>query len=358
MANNEGDPVRWGSFVIKIKAKIEKPVYLYYVLENFYQNHMWYSRSVDSRQLRDGIGWTVPSGMEESYCGELTFIKSENGNQRIRYPCGLIASSVFTDSYWLEIRAPGESSFAYMNDTDDAENIAWKDDFMQKCRNPTDYKSSQSSTRDYIVDSNEYDFWLLEHFPPIQCRWIKYTTKNNIKFKPVYTAWRMRGDHKIVDCDNWGSSKPSCKFSFLRNDMSGKTCDELNTEVQDGVSDTNTYLQEYDIGENFGMQQGHFVNWMRTAGLSTFRKLYSKIDQDIEPGTDIRVNFISRHDVPKVEKSILIGNLSWLGGRNSFAEHFSLFSSIGAFILALVLLFLAMKKKAKGDTGTKVLCWN
>jgi hypothetical protein len=31
----------------------------------------------------------------------------------------------------------------------------------------------------------------------------------------------------------------------------------------------------------------HFIVWMRTAGLPTFRKLYGKIDQDLPAGTQL-----------------------------------------------------------------------
>ena len=56
------------------------------------------------------------------------------------------------------------------------------------------------------------------------------------------------------------------------------------------------------------MQSGHFVNWMRPAGLPKFRKLFGVFDHDIPPQSQIRVNFISRHHVPSVEKYVLLGN--------------------------------------------------
>jgi hypothetical protein len=36
-----------------------------------------------------------------------------------------------------------------------------------------------------------------------------------------------------------------------------------------------------------GVTNEHFIVWMRTAGLPTFRKLYGKIDQDLPAGTQL-----------------------------------------------------------------------
>lgn len=33
------------------------------------------------------------------------------------------------------------------------------------------------------------------------------------------------------------------------------------------------------------MEDEHFIVWMRTAGLPTFRKLWGRIEQDLQPGT-------------------------------------------------------------------------
>jgi hypothetical protein len=38
---------------------------------------------------------------------------------------------------------------------------------------------------------------------------------------------------------------------------------------------------------SFGVQDEHFIVWMRTAGLPSFRKLYGRIDRDLSAGTTL-----------------------------------------------------------------------
>lgn len=43
-------------------------------------------------------------------------------------------------------------------------------------------------------------------------------------------------------------------------------------------------------GEGKGIENEHFIVWMRTAGLPHFRKLYGKIDQDIDKDITFEVD--------------------------------------------------------------------
>jgi hypothetical protein len=68
-------------------------VFLYYKLTNFYQNHRRYVKSVDTSQLHgDAVSASDLNGGD---CKPIT--SSPDG--RPYYPCGLIANSVFNDSY-------------------------------------------------------------------------------------------------------------------------------------------------------------------------------------------------------------------------------------------------------------------
>ena len=59
---------------------------------------------------------------------------------------------------------------------------------------------------------------------------------------------------------------------------------------------------------------------MRTAALPTFRKLYGKIEQDIEAGETINVVIQNRYNTYSFsgKKKLVLSTTSWLGGKNNF----------------------------------------
>jgi len=73
--------------------ELQPPVYVYYRLGNFYQNHRRYVASFFDRQLK-GDAVSV-SDTKSSTCTPLT---GPNDNQQY-YPCGLIANSQFNDTF-------------------------------------------------------------------------------------------------------------------------------------------------------------------------------------------------------------------------------------------------------------------
>lgn len=76
-----------------LPTELQPPVYVYYRLGNFYQNHRRYVASFFDRQLKgDAVSAADTKG---STCTPLT---GPNDNQQY-YPCGLIANSQFNDTF-------------------------------------------------------------------------------------------------------------------------------------------------------------------------------------------------------------------------------------------------------------------
>lgn len=109
-----------------IPNDIGPPVYMYYRLTNFYQNHRRYVQSLDLPQLK---GQAVDNQtIKGSPCDPLTVDK----NGKAYYPCGLIANSLFNDT----IHSPVQVNKEAYNMTN--KGIAW-DSEKQLIQN-TQYK--------------------------------------------------------------------------------------------------------------------------------------------------------------------------------------------------------------------------
>ena len=81
---------------------MKKPVFMYYKLTDFYQNHRRYVKSRSDAQLR-GIENLPPSDVTAD-CSDSHVENSTEGGDKLSNvvsPCGLIAWSLFNDSFTL-----------------------------------------------------------------------------------------------------------------------------------------------------------------------------------------------------------------------------------------------------------------
>jgi hypothetical protein len=105
-----------------ITADTPEPVFFYYGFRGYYQNYRQYVRSRDDKQLLGrGLNHETP-------CGSLAI---DNTDREIA-PCGLIAESLFNDSFTLVKSAALADEHIRM----DGEGIAWSTDVRDKFRNP------------------------------------------------------------------------------------------------------------------------------------------------------------------------------------------------------------------------------
>lgn len=133
------------TFDIKIDKKIPEPVYVYYKLENFYQNHRLYVRSRSYAQLRDG----KPTANELNLCSPAKYNKDmieyfdtaeptqelkqilgkleKMDDDDVAVPCGMIARSVFNDTFNLIGYKLSDDDLVYESD----KNI-WKNGDKKK----------------------------------------------------------------------------------------------------------------------------------------------------------------------------------------------------------------------------------
>lgn len=101
---------------------IGPPVYLYYRLTNFYQNHRRYVKSLDLDQLKGEFVTNKTIG--GSTCNPLKL--GDDG--KAIYPCGLIANSIFNDTINSPSIVSTSGGQTTANYTMTRKNIAWASD--------------------------------------------------------------------------------------------------------------------------------------------------------------------------------------------------------------------------------------
>ena len=111
------------SIQFNLPNSIGPPVLFYYRLSNFFQNHRRYVKSLDSNQLS---GLAVDNGtLSTGDCDPLY----TDATGKPYYPCGLIANSLFNDTFssplWLDVTNSSSLNETYVMTN---QGIAWSSD--------------------------------------------------------------------------------------------------------------------------------------------------------------------------------------------------------------------------------------
>jgi hypothetical protein len=103
----------------------------------------------------------------------------------------------------------------------------------------------------------------------------------------------------------------------------------------------------------------HFQNWMRTAGLPTFTKLYSRNDQDtlLKGRYQIVVDMNFPVKSYKGTKSVVISTVSWIGGKNPFLG-WAYVAAAAVFVLLAVLGTIRHLVRPRRLGDMSLLSWN
>lgn len=93
-------------------------------------------------------------------------------------------------------------------------------------------------------------------------------------------------------------------------------------------------------------QQEDLIVWMRTAALPTFRKLYGKINVDLQEGDVINVVVQNNYNTYSFngKKKLVLSTTSWLGGKNDFLGIAYLTVGGLCFFLAIVFTIIYLVK--------------
>lgn len=222
----DGDLLQTCYVQFNLPRDLAPPLYLYYKLTNFYQNHRKYVESYDTSQLEGNA--VLPDDLT-SNCNPLRASGSGDSEKAV-YPCGLIANSLFNDTFSSPVLLNSQSGSDNETYVLSEDGISWSSDEKR-------FKKTRYSASDIVP-------------PP-----------------------------------NWAKMYP------------------------DGYNDTN--IPDLGLWE-------HLQNWMRTAGLPTFYKLYSKnTTATIKLGTyEVQIGMNYPVEIFGGTKSLVITTSSVFGSRN------------------------------------------
>ncbi|CAN0131984.1 unnamed protein product [Scytosiphon promiscuus] len=276
------------SFDIEVDEFMKPPIYVYYELDNYYQNHRRYVKSRSSLQL---LGEAVEP---DEFCEPLeqTTIDGETLDLN---PCGLIANSMFNDI--IKLTSEGV--------TMSEEDISWESDRETRFKQPPGFVSKECATSASCSDclGEDYADDCKEHVDPVSGTEYKYWYPDDAKTQYLH-----------------------------------ETYPEIVSPIE-------------------GVLNEHFIVWMRTAGLPRFRKLYGKIDEQIEPqllSFNITANFFVGDF--SGEKSLIVSNLSLMGAQNPYLGI--AYIALGSVSLAIGLAFLIKHLSDPRKLGdTRFLVW-
>lgn len=190
-----------------IPNDIGPPVYLYYRLTNFYQNHRRYVKSLDTDQLKGNALSNASIG--GSSCDPIR----RDSAGKAYYPCGLIANSLFNDTLNSPIAvnlAGGQSSETYRMTN---RSIAWGSDaeLYKKTKYTNDEVSPPPNWHDrypqgYTDDNPIPDLSTYEEFQV----WMRTAGL------PTFSKLALRNDDETMTAGIYQMDIYDCRFKTLQ----------------------------------------------------------------------------------------------------------------------------------------------
>jgi len=191
---------------VNIAEDLKPTISFFYRLDNFYQNHRRYVNSFNAKQL---LGDAVDgSTINASTCSPL----AHDDDGKIIYPCGLVANSLFNDTYSFPklLNVPGlaTNETYYMMSR---KGITWPG--MKDLYGPTKYKLDEIVPPPNWYENYKYGY--TENNPP-----------PNLKEEEDFQNWMML------------AAAPNFYKLFMKNDKDVMKTGTYEIEIEDNFNTT------------------------------------------------------------------------------------------------------------------------
>ncbi|KAI9880465.1 MAG: hypothetical protein M1830_002817 [Pleopsidium flavum] len=175
------------SLTFNIPEDIGPPVLFYYRLTNFYQNHRRYVKSLDTSQLKGGA--ISNTSIKAGLCAPLDL----DPTGKPYYPCGLIANSVFNDTFSSPIRVGSANNKTYPMTN---KGIAWESD--KSLYGPTKYTVDQIAVPPNWVNRWPNGTYTTDNPPPNLQRDEEFQVWMRTAGLPTFSKLALRNDNETM----------------------------------------------------------------------------------------------------------------------------------------------------------------
>lgn len=306
-------PHNTGWFEITIPQDMEPPIIVQYEIHGMSQGNQQYHRSRSEAQLKGEGEPMLRSGNEELQSCHPRISQ----NKLVLYPCGLVARSVFTDTFVFRASESGASGAMELLELDESLEALVPGGLGYQQLKPTTVVENHAL-------HTKLHMWLTAIFPPTVCEQVDFSST----FEPIEVAWRSElgpeGKVQVADCWDYSSS-PRC--NFLKSGQPFK-CTGTHREVQ---------------RPEWGVESGHFAAWMQTGSpggaVGLMRKPWAVIRKALPAGTVVNISFVDRYPVHsfKGRKVLVLSTETWTGSSNPGTEVLFGWGHIGLGICTTLL---------------------
>lgn len=320
---------------------MDSPVYMYFELSNFYQNHRRYVKSRADKQLMSNGDRTTTD-----QCSPIDKYTDTSNNEIPVYPCGLISWSALNDTVYA-FDNDGTSDYYYQD------RLLVMDKDATSC-SPTTNCKFVTTTKDGIAWSSDKDD-KFDAITPDQC-------KGNAMLDGGLGGSSITMPYNTFKYYSCSGSTPGGSWADYQNGANTGACSIGNTTEDDtscfdstpptsdaygsGGTTKTTCAQKYRCGY---VGNEEYIVWMRTSGLPTFRKLYRVINTDLKKGQTIKFTVNDVFPVRKFSgsKKIVLSTTTWIGGKNTFLG--AAYITVASICILLGIGFAVKEMTSKGN---------